>query len=342
MQVGSRVLAPFGIGNKQKQAVVFEIVPYNGEKKLKEISYVLDDKPFFSDEMLKLAFFMKERYFCTLFDAIRVMTPSGTNVILKDEYVLNECTKPLDLNFQELEIVDYIRSLGGKIKKEKLIKKFSNIVDISAIVKNLLDKNVLKKSEVACKKMNDATIKKVKLVSNELNVKLTKKQTEVVKFLLENKSGSTIKEVNYFTGAGRSVVESLVKKGFVKYFECKVYRDPYEKMEFENYNSAINLTPQQREAYSNIYKLYRENKYNVSLLYGVTGSGKTSVFMKLIDAVVSDNRGVIVMVPEIALTPQIVRLFKTRYADNVAVFHSALSQGERFDEFRRVKNGVAS
>ena len=117
MQVGSRVLAPFGIGNKQKQAVVFEIVPYNGEKKLKEISYVLDDKPFFSDEMLKLAFFMKERYFCTLFDAIRVMTPSGTNVILKDEYVLNEFTKPLDLNFQELEIVDYIRNLGGKIKK---------------------------------------------------------------------------------------------------------------------------------------------------------------------------------------------------------------------------------
>ncbi len=342
VQVGSRVLAPFGIGNKQKQAVVFEIVPYNGEKKLKEISYVLDDKPFFSDEMLKLAFFMKERYFCTLFDAIRVMTPSGTNVILKDEYVLNECTKPLDLNFQELEIVDYIRNLGGKTKKEKLIKKFSNTVDISAIVKNLLDKDVLRKSEVSCKKMNDATIKKVKLVSNELNVKLTKKQTEVIKFLIENKSGSTIKEVTYFTGAGRSVVESLVKKGFAKYFECKVYRDPYEKMEFENYNSEINLTPQQREAYSNVYKLYRENKYNVSLLYGVTGSGKTSVFMKLIDAVVSDNRGVIVMVPEIALTPQIVRLFKTRYANNVAVFHSALSQGERFDEFRRVKNGIAN
>ena len=218
VQVGSRVLAPFGIGNKQRQAVVFEIVPYNGEKKLKEISYVLDDKPFFSDEKLKLAFFMKERYFCTLFDAIRVMTPSGTNVVLKDEYVLNECTKPLDLNFQELEIVDYIRNLGGKIKKEKLIKKFSNTVDISDIVKNLLDKNVLKKSEVACKKMNDATIKKVKLVSNESNVKLTKKQTEVVKFRVEKQKRKYDKRsyLLYRRWKKRSRVSS--EKGFCKIF----------------------------------------------------------------------------------------------------------------------------
>lgn len=101
------------------------------------------------------------------------------------------------------------------------------------------------------------------------------------------------------------------------------------------------MSEQQQTACDNLYAEYADSKPHTSLLFGVTGSGKTSVFMKLIERVINDNKGIIVMVPEISLTPQFVSTFSKRFGEQIAVFHSALSLGERLDEYKRVKKGLA-
>ncbi|MBR1779048.1 MAG: primosomal protein N', partial [Clostridia bacterium] len=186
-------------------------------------------------------------------------------------------------------------------------------------------------------------LKKVKLNENIDLTKLTKRQREVVDLLQEKfKDGAFLKEIQYYLGTSASVIENLEKKGFVNVFYEDFYRDPYKNRPFEVKKEEINLSVEQNEVYASLYDLYMKEKYEVSLLYGVTGSGKTSVFLKLVDKACKDNKGVIVMVPEIALTPQMVNLFKSRYGNKVAVFHSGLSAGERLDEYKKVKRNEAN
>ena len=124
-------------------------------------------------------------------------------------------------------------------------------------------------------------------------------------------------------------------------FESERYRNPYDGAPESAVKEEIVLTQEQQRAYEEQLAQYQSPDGGISLLYGVTGGGKTSVFLKLIDRAVEDKRGVILMVPEISLTPQMLALFQRRYGRQVAVFHSGLSMGERLDEWKRVKNGDA-
>ena len=136
------------------------------------------------------------------------------------------------------------------------------------------------------------------------------------------------------------MINAVVKKGYAELYDSEIYRKPgYEKSK-EKAPSPI-LTDSQNRAYTQLLDKYRSGKGSAALLFGVTGSGKTQVFLKLIEEVVNDGRGVIVMVPEIALTPQTLGIFYSHFGDKVAVFHSALSAGERIDEWKRVKSGEA-
>ncbi|WP_232842455.1 replication restart helicase PriA [Ruminococcus bovis] len=168
--------------------------------------------------------------------------------------------------------------------------------------------------------------------------KLTPKQQKVAE-LLTVVDKASVKEVCYYTGYTQSVTDSLVKKKIAKYFTDEVMRIPYTVSNVKK--DEVVLSPSQQSAFDNLYSKYCEDKASVSLLYGVTGSGKTSVFMKLIEKCFNDNKGTILMVPEIALTPQLIKIFTSRFGDNVAVFHSGLSIGERLDEYKRVSRGDA-
>ncbi|MBQ9994610.1 MAG: primosomal protein N', partial [Clostridia bacterium] len=194
------------------------------------------------------------------------------------------------------------------------------------------------------RKTGDATIRMVRIAPDKENIslqKLTPKQREVVELLSEAGSASA-KEVCYFTGVTQAVITGLQKRGIVEYFDNEVYRKPYKPDDLPARDvSDIVLTQEQSAAYENMLARYRSGEASTTLLYGVTGSGKTSVFLKLIDDVVADGRGVIVMVPEIALTPQTLGRFRSRYGDKTAVFHSGLSLGQRMDEWKRVKRGEA-
>ena len=226
---------------------------------------------------------------------------------------------------------------GGE-KSESDIKKIFGVV--SELLEKMTEKQALVKNSDTKRKMNDATQKWVSLGDCDFEgLKLTARQSEVVNLLSQVQSAS-VKEICYFTGVSTAVVDGLVKKGVINSFEKAVYRTPY-KLNSAPVNEEITLTEEQRAAFDGMLKQYEEDKPSVSLLYGITGSGKTQVFLKLVDRAVKDKKGTIVMVPEISLTPQLLSIFSSRYGDKIAVFHSAMTMGQRMDEWKRIKEGKA-
>ena len=338
-KAGMRVLVPFGRGNRKRQGIITEIVTEETDG-LKEILSLTDSEPVLSPDMLKVAFFMKEHYFCTLYDAVKTMLPAGINYRVTTVYGANplgdEQTESLD--DEQRRIYDYLLLKRKPVKAEALTEAFG-LSDTETFEK-MAESGVLYKSDEAFRRINDAVTKMVAVNPNAdaESVSLTPKQSEV--FDLITMSGSvSVKEIRYFTGVSASVIDSLCKKGLVHLYDEEVFR--IDSRRADSNLPPVVLSDEQQRACDSLYDEYSDVKPHVSLLYGVTGSGKTSVFIKLIERVIEDNRGVIVMVPEISLTPQFVSLFSQRFGDKIAVFHSALSLGERLDEYKRVKRGLA-
>lgn len=345
IKAGCRVLVPFGRGNQKRQAMVMYIK--NSDEvdieKLKEISIVLDKKPVLNEEMLKLAVFMKDRYYCTLYECIRTMLPVGINYKIKTFYSVNsEYQNDCEfLNEDKQRVYEYLSNRNKSVSAEEIIKDLELSED-TPLMHEMFMSGILLKHNEAQRKTRDKMCKMVRVAEGDFdNVKLTPKQSEVFE-ILNTAFSLSVKELCYFSGCTQAVIDALVKKGVAEYFEEEVFRTPSFYSEIQKNKTTINLTPEQQMAYDDLMVRYHSNKAQVSLLYGVTGSGKTSVFMRLIDEVIKNDRGVIVMVPEIALTPQLMNLFTSRYGHKVAIFHSGLSAGERLDEWKRVKNGFAN
>lgn len=332
---GKRVLVPFGKGNRNKQGIIFEIVNENSQN-LKSIISLIDEEPVLNKEMLLLAKHMHESVFCTYYDAVHSMLPTGINYKIIDFYSINpdfDCENLTDET--EKAVFCYLKN-KGETAKEDLVKNFSITDEQLAL---LTKKTALIKNSDTKRKVADATQKWVRLTSQQIEIKLTARQQEIVSLLTDIESAS-VKELRYFTGVSLSVIDNLVKKGVLCYFEKQIFRTPYK--EAKNFSKTeIVLTEEQQSAFDGLLGKLNEESGAVSLLYGITGSGKTQVFLKLVDEVSALNKGVIVMVPEIALTPQMINIFTSRYGNKIAVFHSAMSMGQRMDEWKRIKNGEA-
>ncbi len=340
---GCRVLVPFGNGNARKTGIILGF--YDGElpKRLKYVISVLDDKPVLAPDMLELASFIKEQTFCTWYNAVRVLLPPGINFKVKSTYDVTESAEVLyeTLSTEQRKVVDFLRSIGTPSSKETILNTLGFAED-SNILEKLVSKGILQKTSDAIRGVGDASQKMVnptELASDVSNIKLTPKQKQALATLLELGCCS-VKEFCYFTSFSVVVLNGLAKKGLVEIFEQEYYRNPYANKTASK-NDEIKLTDCQQTAFKNLKSSYLSNQGETSLLYGVTGSGKTQVFLKLCEEVANSGRGVIVMVPEIALTPQTLGIFHKRFGDKVAVFHSAMSQGQRLDEWKRVKRGEA-
>lgn len=347
---GVRVLIPFGNGNRKKQGLVLRVEESSqndGDRKLKSVSAVLDEAPLFGDELLSLVVRLSETTFCSLFDAARAMLPSGFSLNLVVSYIANESVSEdelLKLKDDERRVYDYLSGGCKFVKKEKIISDLSLPAD-THILEKLVKKGILSSNTDSKRKIGDMTVKNAELAvsveeAREISESLTAKQKSVVKLLLDVGCAS-VKELCYFTGVTTAVISALEKKHIISLFESEAYRMPKRERVRNHTAQEVALSDEQENAYKYLYSLYREKKPSVALLYGVTGSGKTQVFLKLIKRAVEDGKGVIVMVPEIALTPQTLNIFYSHFGEAVAVFHSALSAGERLDEWKRVKNGDA-
>lgn len=188
-------------------------------------------------------------------------------------------------------------------------------------------------------KIKDKSTKMIRLSEGSTQpVKLTPKQQSVYELLCDVGSAG-VSEVCEFCSVGKGVLDNLVKYGICEYFEKEVYRTPYKNVSENGEMSPINLSEVQQNAFNNYLKMMDTG--GTGLLYGVTGSGKTQVYLKLIDEAISRGKDVIVLVPEISLTPQMLYIFHSRYGKKVAVMHSGLSIGERTDEYKRADRGEA-
>lgn len=340
-QKGCRVTVPFGNGNKKRLGIIFDVTDYTEGKRLKKIGEVLDEAPLLSDEMLELARWIKERTFCTLYEAAKAMLPSGINHRMVVSYAVSgdyDKEKAASLGGAEKEVFDYLSSKGIFVKSDSIFKALA-MEHNPSITESLVKKGLLVSSRDAVRNLGDLTVRMMRLTGEEVEVKLTKKQQQMAEVLRDIGTAS-VKELCYFTGLTPAVANALVKNGAAEFYEQEVINLPDFVNEVGS-RAPIKLTDEQQAAYDKLTALSSQGKAAVSLLYGVTGSGKTSVYMSVIDKVVDEGRAVIVMVPEIGLTPQTLSLFCKRYGGDIAVFHSALSVRERLEQWKRVKNGEA-
>ncbi len=338
---GCRVMVPFGTGNRKRQGIILSMGETTELEKIKPIVSVLDKEPVLSAEMLKLVAWIKEHTFCTWYDAVKLVLPAGINMRIVASYCMVDgvdIDSVTDLTADEQTILQIIYKSRGTVERERLLEVVGLSED-SKLPDRLVERGLLNRTDEAVRKVGDATIKMVRLAELEGSMpKLTPKQKAVVDFLEQTYTAS-VKEICYFAGVTQAVITSLYKKGIVELFDNVVYRTPTSTYNAEVRN--ITLNDEQNAAYEKFYNMMTSGQGGAGLLYGVTGSGKTQVFLKLVDEAVKLKKGVIVMVPEISLTPQTLALFNSRYSGRVAVFHSAMSLGQRMDEWRRVKNGEA-
>ncbi len=346
---GIRVLVPFGGGNRHRQAVVFEVTDECGlekESTIKAVISALDKSPMLSSELIELAKWISATCFCTLFEAAKLMLPTGLNIRLvqlykaEDSLSLEDIDNDITLTGAERSMLSFLVANRGAVEREKL-NEIAGLAEKSDIADRLVEKGKVVRVDDAVRRTGDATVRMVRLVPEAESLpKPTAKQRQVIE-LLEQAGSASVKEVCYFAGCTQAVITGLIKHGIVEYYDMEVYRRTCDADSYRIDQRKLELTEEQNKAYINMLERYRSGKTSTTLLYGVTGSGKTSVFMRLIDDVVADGRGVIVMVPEIALTPQTLERFRSRYGEKIAVFHSGLPLGQRMDEWKRVKNGDA-
>ena len=272
-----------------------------------------------------------------------VLVPFGKSSNLEEGYVVGIKNSS---GYEVKDIVEIKHNLS--IKQMQLAKWMSKryFCNLSDCIKQMLtpgtkNKNIEK--NVQDKKINVVYLKKevdeVQL-DDEIEKLKSEKQKKILQFLKTNE-GCTIPEIEMFTGCSRAIVKTLEKNGYVKILEKKVERNPILNKNI-NKTEKLKLTDEQQNAYDEISKCINQQQYERFLLYGVTGSGKTEVYLQLIERTLKHNKTAIVLVPEISLTPQMINRFISRFnQEEIAVLHSKLSVGERYDEWNKIKEGKA-
>lgn len=340
---GARVRVPFGRGSSERQGFIFEVIKGEKNARMKKISSILDDEPLLNDEMIAVALYLKERTFCTYYEAAKVQLPAGFGLKMNVSYVAVPTETKGSLSNAEKHLYDFMLEKAVYLSRQAILSE-CELPNDSSVLDKLVSKGLVLRNYEAVSKIGNLSVKVASLAvdgadAQEMLASLTEKQKSVTKVLLDIGSAS-VKELCYFTGVTPAVISNLEKKGLIAISEQDVFRIPQTFTNDADAAKEIQLTEKQNKVYLDLLEKYR-NGGGAALLYGITGSGKTSVFVRLIDDVLKDGKQVIVMVPEISLTPQMMAVFKGRYGSRVAIFHSGLSMGERKDEYRRVQNGEA-
>lgn len=333
ISAGMRVVVPFGRGSQSRVALVFSVGPAPEDRaKLKSVSSIADSEPVISTEMLHLCKWIRDNTFCTYFDAFRAILPPGLSYTLQTRYEpVNGYSGDLDMN--ERQLLERI---------SRLRERYSPDAAEKPLLKALTEKGAVRESELLKRRVGDETTLMVKIAEQPEGAeapKLTPKQKQVIEFLEEN-SAASVHEVCYALNITAAVVKRLVEKGILEEYEYQVFRLENNVGKTEN-PSDIVFSPKQQAVFDGMLQLMNSDEPKCALLRGITGSGKTSVFIRLIDEAVKQGKSAIMLVPEISLTPQMVGKFRRLFGDEVAILHSSLSLGERADEYTRIRTGRA-
>ncbi len=278
---GVRVYVPFSQGNRRSEGIVLALSDSSGYDRLKAILSVLDEEPVLSEEQIRLALFMRDRFFCTVYDAVKAMLPAGL----------------------------WFDSDGKRRVNDKMVEM----------------------ARLAISPEDAAVIAE--------NKRRRSPQQANLLDLLCSFEALPSHELMRFTGASRQSLKSLCTAELVELYQREVYRRP--QIHAEEAESLPVLNAEQAAAFAGLSELARSGKASAALLFGVTGSGKTSVYIHLIQEQLTCGKTAILLVPEIALTPQMLATFSSHFGEQIAVLHSSLTSGERYDEWKRVKSGKA-
>ena len=348
LKPGQRVQIPFGRGNTRTEGIVLSMES-GAEDKLKAVEKPLDEAPILTEKQLRLAAFLRERYFCTFYDAIRAMLPAGLWFQTKESFRLTE-----DQSWKEkairkegaLEILTLLESLGGEGDGQALRGLGLSDSVLEDAVGYLTRKKWLHAEVDYLRRTGDKTERIAALASSpeealEYASRRTKSavmQKSVLELLCSVGSAS-VKELCYFTGAAMSTVNRLEKLGYLTLSERPVLR--CREIRPAKLSGPLVLNPEQQACFDGLSGQMGEDAPGVALLHGVTGSGKTAVYIKLIQKALEMGKTAMLLVPEIALTPQLLSLLTAYFAERVAVLHSSLGAGERYDQWKRIRAGDA-
>ena len=345
---GVFVLVPFGGANSRRIGLVHSLAQQTSTYRIKPIIEVIESMWPLCDESIRLCEFVRERCFCSTGTALKAVMPQSVmpNAQFKYIAVKNEHSDSILQKLNDAAKVVYSFILLNKdVTDAKLIAEYGE--DAIDVVKALIKLQLAEKvSYVGSTK--DKLEKYIRLPSlnSEDEERLSggsygnsPKQQQLAELLLEYGELSQ-SEILDRLSVTASVINSMEKKGLVISEKRAVVRSPFEELYEEDINkSEVSLSSAQQSAYGELEAIYEKGTAGCALLHGITGSGKTMVMKKLIDRVIADKKTVIMLLPEIALTPQAVRIFIGYYGRRVAVFHSGLSIGERHDAWRSVQNG---
>ncbi len=348
LRCGMRVQVPFGRGNRRTEGVVLA-VEQGSDDGLKAIDCCLDEAPVLSMPMLQLAAFMRERYFCTLFDAIRVMLPAGLwfdsrNLIsLTEDRAWQEKT-PRNANAGA--ILQLLLDLGGQAEETALRNAIVDPELFDDALGYLLRKKWVTSKMDFLSRNSDKTEKIATLAASAEEAleyaARRPKSAAMQKAVLEtlcNLGTVSVKELCYFTGAKTSTVKRLADLGYIALTDKPVLR--CRQITPAQIDGPLVLNQAQSQAFDGLYQQMQQENPGSALLYGVTGSGKTAVYLKLIRGCLDAGKSAMLLVPEIALTPQLLSLLAGHFGDSVAVLHSSLPAGERYDQWKRIRSGEA-
>lgn len=331
---GMRVAVPFGRGNQSRIGLVMELA-YGAGARLKELLYAVDEEPCVSEELIRLCCWLRDNTFCTYYDAFRAILPPGLSFSLKKHYCVNKgfCG---ELSEREREFVEQLDAAKDGIERDRVI---SSREDGIRLLRSLLQKGAVTENEELKRRVGDETARLVRLSEPPEPLKLSPKQKQVLEFVSGSETAS-VKEVCYACCVTAAVVKRLVEKGALELYEQTVFRTEPTEGASESPNDIV-LSPKQQQVFDGLLSLLNSPEPKCALLRGVTGSGKTSIFIRVIDEALRLGRSAMLLVPEISLTPQMVGRFRRLFGADVAVLHSSLSLGERADEYRRIKSGRA-
>ncbi len=345
---GMRVAVPFG-GNRPREGLVLALHQEAGGD-LKSILELLDSEPLLSSDQIKLALWMRERFFCTVMEAVKTILPAGLWYKVSASYRIapgmerEEAYAACGKSKQEALVLDAVLAHSGDCPLADIEAVFGNKNPGSALL-SLSRKGVLQTEANAQRRGTDRSIQRVRLaVSREEAAaamdanRRAVRQSAILRVLCDIEKAS-VADLCYFTGAGRDAVRRLADKGLIEIYEEELLRRP-EYVRQEAAPLPV-LNEDQQRAFEGLRSLCRPKTAGVSLLFGVTGSGKTTIYIRLIDEILRAGRSAILLVPEISLTPQMLKSFSSYFGENIAVLHSALSMGERYDEWKRIRSGAA-
>lgn len=346
---GKRVSVPFGRGNRRREGMVFSLGEDTPRGELKELDGVLDELPILEEGSLRLAEWMKRRFFCTYYEAVKAMLPAGIWLKAREMCRLTDPAKKEEAYLAAGEdgnakaILDSLYASEGGCPADDLRDAFGKSAE--GALKLLTEAGVIRLTADIRQAVPDKleTIAALAISAEEAysvsegKRKRAPQQAELLR-LLSEMGEAGVKELLYFTGAGIGSIRALEKAGLITLRKEEVFRRPEytagDKPRLDRLNG------EQTAAFEGLSELLRQEEAAGALLYGVTGSGKTAVYIRLIREALSLGRRALVLVPEIALTPQLVATFYQHFGERVAVLHSSLTVAQRYDEWKRIREGL--